>query len=259
MWREAFQNMPMQRSSLIEGFLVIFSYNSLQWNLMEWKAYENIFSKLQTLLRNSKIWKYLWLINTFSIRHWIHFPQNVISWRHLTTLWKKNGALMSLFPCVLKKKKNWRLINQWRSILFNLKKKKNKKFFHVGSSNSAGKMKKKLISSSTKSTNISKGSHKQKPINSDIEKENECYFSKEIGRLRNNCIGFKNCLAKKGNVLNIFVCVESILVFIPSQSWWFDTGCSNPINNSLQGYSKTKEINNEVRNLYQAKYLANKI
>lgn len=131
-------------------------------------------------------------------------------------------------------------------------KKKRKKFFHVGSSNSADKMKKKLISSSTKSTTISKGSHKQKPINNDIEKENECYFSKEIGRLRKNCISFKNCLAKKGNVFNIFVCVESNLVFIPPHSWWFDTRCSNPITNSLQGFSKTKKINNEVWNLYQA-------
>ena len=51
-------------------------------------------------------------------------------------------------------------------------------------------------------------------------------------------------------IFDIFVCVESNMVYIPPESWWFDTGCIIHITNSLQGFSKTKEINNEVYNVY---------
>ena len=128
---------------------------------------------------------------------------------------------------------------------------KRKRDFTQGSTVAAGKKKKKEISSSFKNANIiSKGSHKMKTANVETEKEKECYFCKETGHLRKNCNGFKNWLVKKGNEINVFVCVESNLVYIPPNSWWFDTGCSIHITNSLQGFSKTRVINNEVYNVY---------
>ncbi|KAM2953239.1 hypothetical protein FF1_031642 [Malus domestica] len=108
---------------------------------------------------------------------------------------------------------------------------------NAGSVNAAYKKKKKVISSlPIKNTNTFKGSHKLKPVNTEIDKENECYFCKETGHMRKNCTGFKNWLVRKGKIINVFVCVESNLVFIPPQSWWFDTGCSIHITNSLQGF-----------------------
>ena len=102
-------------------------------------------------------------------------------------------------------------------------------------------MKKKVTSSSFKSANtISKGSHKLKPVNTEIEKEKECYFCKETGHLRKNCVGFKNWLSRKGNIFDIFVCVESNIVYIPPESWWFDTGCTIHITNSLRASQKQR-------------------
>ena len=122
---------------------------------------------------------------------------------------------------------------------------------NAGLVNIANKKKKKInFFPSIKNTNTFKGSHKLKYVNTEIEKDKECYFCKEKGHMRKNCADFKNWLVKKGKIINVFVCVESNLVFIPPQSWWFDTGCSIHITNSVQGFSKTKEINNEVYNVF---------
>ncbi|XP_028964560.1 uncharacterized protein [Malus domestica] len=86
---------------------------------------------------------------------------------------------------------------------------------NAGSVNAAYKKKKKVISSPPiKNTNTFKGSHKLKPVNTEIDKENECYFCKETGHMRKNCTGFKNWLVRKGvlktreidnEVYNVFV------------------------------------------------------
>ncbi|KAM1674535.1 hypothetical protein COP2_041407 [Malus domestica] len=79
---------------------------------------------------------------------------------------------------------------------------KGSKSFNVGSTFTAGKKKNNVISSSFKNANTSKGSVKLKLVNTEIEKEKECYFCKETGHLRRNCVGFKNWLTKKGLLKN---------------------------------------------------------
>ncbi|XP_070681652.1 uncharacterized protein [Malus domestica] len=69
--------------------------------------------------------------------------------------------------------------------------------------NTANKKKKKVNSyPSIKNTNTFKGSHKLKPINTENDKDKECYFCKETGHMRKNCIGFKNWLVRKGVLKN---------------------------------------------------------
>ena len=79
---------------------------------------------------------------------------------------------------------------------------KRKRDSTFGSTTPAGKKKKKEIFSSFKNTNSTKGSHKIKTFNPEIEKEKECYFCKETCHLRKNCIGFKNWLVTKGILKN---------------------------------------------------------
>ncbi|CAN6546754.1 unnamed protein product [Malus baccata var. baccata] len=79
---------------------------------------------------------------------------------------------------------------------------KRKRDSTFGSTIPAGKKKKKENFSSFKSANPFKGSHKIKLVNAEIEKEKECYFCKETGHLRKNCIGFKNWLVTKGILKN---------------------------------------------------------
>lgn len=73
---------------------------------------------------------------------------------------------------------------------------------------------------SAKSSNPSKGSHdfKTKSHFNAPATDKPCYFCKEVGHLRKDFAGFKHWLIKKGNIINIFVCVESNLVFIPPKS-----------------------------------------
>ena len=41
----------------------------------------------------------------------------------------------------------------------------------------------------------------------------------------------------------MYVCEESNLIEIPANSWWFDTGASMHITNSLNGFEKQKQAN----------------
>ena len=105
-----------------------------------------------------------------------------------------------------------------------VKAEKGNKFTNAGSSFTAGKLKKKGISSSFKSTNASKDL-----TNSNLrtlkskKKRNAIYVRKQVTRE----------ITWEGKKLNVFVCVESNLVYIPPESWWFDIGCSIHITKSL--------------------------
>jgi hypothetical protein len=53
--------------------------------------------------------------------------------------------------------------------------------------------------------------------------------------MRKNYKKFKDWLAKNGNDFNSMIC-ESLLVDIPLNTWWVDTGAFVHITNSLQGF-----------------------
>lgn len=77
----------------------------------------------------------------------------------------------------------------------------------------------------------------------------KCYFCKNPGHMKKDCGKYQKWLAKKGT-LNIFVFVESNLVLVPPNSWWFDTGCSVHITNTLQGFSRERAANKGEYNIF---------
>ncbi|KAM1602990.1 hypothetical protein ACFX1Z_029648 [Malus domestica] len=75
-----------------------------------------------------------------------------------------------------------------------------------------------------------------------------CFFCKTKGQ-RKDCQVFKDYLKSKG-VEHVNVCVESNLIEIPANSWWFDTGCSVHISNSLEGFVKSKQTGFKNYNVF---------
>jgi hypothetical protein len=60
----------------------------------------------------------------------------------------------------------------------------------------------------------------------------KCHHCKKYGHMRKDCKKFKDWLAKKGNDFNSMI-YESLLVDIPLNTCWVDTGASVHITNSL--------------------------
>lgn len=52
------------------------------------------------------------------------------------------------------------------------------------------------------------------------------------------------------HISNVFVCIESNLVAVPSNSWWFDTGSSVHITNTLQGFTSRRAPNKDEFKLF---------
>lgn len=71
--------------------------------------------------------------------------------------------------------------------------------------------------SSFKNTNTSKGCHKLKQLTLMLKGKGVLFLQRNY-HLRKNCISFKYWFAKKGKVLNVFVCAKPNLVFILPQS-----------------------------------------
>ncbi|GMP36789.1 hypothetical protein CsSME_00008798 [Camellia sinensis var. sinensis] len=96
-------------------------------------------------------------------------------------------------------------------------------------------------------------SKKKKNANDETHKSNEenkirCHFCRKKGHIRKDCPGFKSWLDKKGNT-QCFVSYESLLVDVPPNSWWIDTGASIHITNSLQGYLTSRKLNKGERTI----------
>ena len=99
-----------------------------------------------------------------------------------------------------------------------------------------------------KTRDSTKGFNNLKVKNKNIAKM-KCFFCKTKGHLRKDCQVFKDYLKSKG-VEQINVCVESNLIEVPGNSWWFDTGCSVHITNSLEGFTTSKQTGFENYNVF---------
>ncbi|TQD69871.1 hypothetical protein C1H46_044597 [Malus baccata] len=93
-----------------------------------------------------------------------------------------------------------------------------------------------------------KGSNNLKVKTKNIAKL-RCFFCKTKGHLRKDCQVFQDYLKSKG-VEQVNVCVESNLIEIPVNSWWFDTGCSVHITNSLEGFMTSKQTGFKNYNVF---------
>ena len=67
-----------------------------------------------------------------------------------------------------------------------------------------------------------KGKH-QIPPKADIKKDEKCFFCKKKGHVKKKCLKFHKWLDKKGNPTS-FVCYESNMVNVNTNTWWIDSG-----------------------------------
>ena len=80
----------------------------------------------------------------------------------------------------------------------------------------------------------------QIPPKSDIKKDEKCFFCKKKGHVKKKCLKFQNWLEKKGNPTS-FVCYESNMVNVNTNTWWIDSGSTIHISNSLQGMQNLRK------------------
>lgn len=99
-----------------------------------------------------------------------------------------------------------------------------------------------------KSSNVSAKTIQSPPKGSQNVKVNKteifkCYFFKKSGHMK-DCDKYKKQLIKK-DISNVFVCIESNLVVVLMNSWWFDIGYSVHITNTLQGLTNKRAPNKD--------------
>ncbi|KAH7866788.1 hypothetical protein Vadar_024998 [Vaccinium darrowii] len=82
----------------------------------------------------------------------------------------------------------------------------------------------------------------------------KCYFCGKKGHVKKDCNKHKAWFEKKGKNLS-FVCYESNLVEVPSNTWWIDYGATTHITNSLQGYLSTRKPGESDRFVYMGNRL----
>ncbi|RVW71318.1 hypothetical protein CK203_060129 [Vitis vinifera] len=85
-----------------------------------------------------------------------------------------------------------------------------------------------------------KGKH-QIPPKADIKKDEKCFFCKKKEHVKKKCLKFQIWLEKKDNPTS-FVCYESNMVNVNTNSWWIDSGSTIHISNSLQGHISIDRI-----------------
>ncbi|KAM1015922.1 hypothetical protein ACFX2A_046661 [Malus domestica] len=128
-----------------------------------------------------------------------------------------------------------------------------KRAFNKGSSSGPGKNSKFTKNSNkfniaAKVNDSPRKSIKFKAKPKDVSKL-KCFWCKTKGHLKVDCEIFKDFVKSKEKE-QVLVCVESNLCEVPVDSWWFDTGCSVHITNSLKGFQKQKEIGNTMYHVY---------
>ena len=69
---------------------------------------------------------------------------------------------------------------------------------------------------------------------------------------------FKEWLKKKGNFL-AFVCYESNMVDVNSNTWWIDSGTTIHISNTLQGMTNLRKPMGSEHNIYSGNKMSSRV
>ena len=85
-----------------------------------------------------------------------------------------------------------------------------------------------------------KGKH-QIPPKVDIKKDEKRFFYKKKGHVKKKCLKFQKWLEKKGNPTS-FVCYESNMVNVNTNTWWIDSGSTIHVSNSLQDMQNLRKL-----------------
>ena len=80
----------------------------------------------------------------------------------------------------------------------------------------------------------------QIPPKSDLKKDEKCFFCKKKWHEKKKCLKFQKWFEKKGNPTS-FVCYESNMVNVNTNTWWIDFGSTIHISNSLQGMQNLRK------------------
>ena len=81
-----------------------------------------------------------------------------------------------------------------------------------------------------------------------------CYFCGKKGHVKKDCIKRKAWFEKRGINLS-FVCYESNLAKVPSNTWWIDFGATTHVTNLMQGFLTTMKPKESEKLLYMGNRL----
>ena len=81
-----------------------------------------------------------------------------------------------------------------------------------------------------------------------------CYFCGKKGHVKKDCIKRKAWFENRGINLS-FVCYESNLAKVPSNTWWIDSGATTHVTNLMQGFLTTRKPKESEKFLYMGNRL----
>ncbi|TQE09672.1 hypothetical protein C1H46_004765 [Malus baccata] len=126
---------------------------------------------------------------------------------------------------------------------------------HVGNkeNTSASYMTSKPPNNSVTPSRTAKNTKSSKSHNLNVKPKDvskiKCYHCKLKGHYRKDIERFKDWLRSKGRT-DVYVCIESNLIEIHVNSWWFDTGSLVHITNTLHGFQKQKQTGKDSYNVF---------
>ena len=82
----------------------------------------------------------------------------------------------------------------------------------------------------------------------------KCYFCGKKGHVKKDCSKRRAWFEKKGMNLS-FVCSETNLAEVPSNTWWIDSGATTHVSNSMQGFLTSRKPKESERFIYMGNRL----